>query len=413
MNEYLTRIIDSILPTYLQAFGAVNIQGPKGCGKTSTAKRYAQSSFFVDDPGKNFQNRALATLEPSLILQGEHPRLIDEWQEVPPLWDGVRMAVDRLGFTGHFILTGSMKADQKKYFHSGAGRFGRLKMWSMSLFESGDSSGIVSLNALMEGSMASTMIDDVRLKTLATLILRGGWPQNIGVDPPQIAQHLPTIIDEGIKKVDDRRRNQEKLYCLLRALARNESRVISNAALKKDMHVVEGKSVDEDTITNYLDFLDALYLLENQSPFNPISRLRSKRGEKRHFTDPSFAASLLGITEENQLINDIETFELLFEALCIRDLRIYANSFGGELYHYQDYGNNEIDAIVALPNRTWAAFAIVLGAHQIDEAAEKLIKLNAEFKRPASVLGIVCGLTSAAFTLPSGVHVIPITALGP
>ena len=418
-NIYRPRIIDSTVEQYLRAFGVVCIEGPKWCGKTWTAQKHSQSAFFVGDPAGNFQNRQLAQIDPSLALKGKQPRLIDEWQEVPSLWDAVRFAVDQGTNKGQFILTGSATPSHKGVMHSGTGRIARLRMMPMSLFESGNSSGNVSLKDLCDGNLENVITGEIRLQSLASYLLRGGWPGNLKLSTEDAlkipAQYLDNMVTNDIAKVDDKVRDEAKMRLLLRSLARNESTTATMARLKSDMQGVEQLTIDEDTIADYLNIFAKLFIIENQKPFATAIRssLRIKQAEKRHFTDPSFACSLLGISDENRLIGDLETFGFLFEALCERDLRIYAQSFSANLLHYQDYSNDEIDAVVELPDGSWSAFEIKLGSHQIDEAAAKLLDVNKKFKHPATTLCVICGLTNAAYRRPDGVCVVPITALKP
>ncbi len=418
-NFYRPRIIDSAVEQHLRAFGAVCIEGPKWCGKTWTAQRHAQSAFLVGDPLGNFQNRQLAQIDPSLVLQGKQPRMIDEWQEVPSLWDAVRFTVDQSITKGQFILTGSATPAHKGVIHSGTGRIARLRMMPMSLFESGDSSGKVSLKNLCTGTVENVITGEVSLQSLASFILRGGWPGNLQLsteDAVKIpAQYLANVVTDDVAKVDEKVRDQSKLRLLLRSLARNESTTATRASLKRDIQGVEQSTVDEDTIAEYLNIFAKLFIIENQKPFASAIRssLRIKQAEKRHLVDPSFACSLLGITDEERLIGDLRTFGFLFEALCERDLRIYAQSFGANLLYYQDYGNDEIDAVVELADGSWSAFEIKLGANQIDEAAAKLLDINKKFERPATTLCVICGRSNAAYRRPDGVCVVPITALKP
>ncbi len=418
-NVYQPRIIDSEIEQYLRAFGAVCIDGPKWCGKTWTAQEHSQSSFLVGDPAGNFQNRQLAQLDPSLVLKGKRPRLIDEWQEVPSLWDAVRFTVDQSTMKGQFILTGSATPTHRGVLHSGTGRIARLRMMPMSLFESGNSCGKVSLKNLCSGTLENSITGEVSLQSLAAYILRGGWPGNLQLlteDAVKIpAQYLDNMVTEDIPKVDDKVRDVAKMRLLLRSLARNESTTATRAYLKRDMQGVEQLTIDEDTVADYLNVFAKLFIIENQKPFATAIRssLRIKQAEKRHLVDPSFACSLLGITDENRLIGDLRTFGFLFEALCERDLKIYAQSFGANLLHYQDYSNDEIDAVVELADGSWSAFEITLGANQVDEAAAKLVDINKKFERPATTLCVICGLSNAAYRRPDGVCVVPITALKP
>ena len=418
---YRPRIIDNKIEEYLGVFGALCIEGPKWCGKTWTSSFHSRSEIYLGDPAGNFQNRNLAELSPDLVLQGEPPRLIDEWQEVPPLWDAVRFHVDQSSEKGLFILTGSSTPNHKGILHSGAGRIARIRMRPMSLYESGDSSGMVSLGDLCADRMESVMTGEVRLTDLIGYILRGGWPASLGLSIKEASllpqQYLDAIVDDDVYRIDGVKRDTTKIRLLLRSLARNESTTATNRSLKNDVKEKDDEDIDVDTIASYLDIFSRLFLIENQQPFSSKIRssVRVKQAEKRHFADPSLAAALLGATEE-KLLGDLNTLGFLFEALCERDLRIYTDAFGGQLYHYQDYQNREVDAVIQLPGGEWCAFEIKLGANQIDEAAAVLVKLKNDIAKelggiPPKVLCVVCGMSNAAYKRADGVYVVPITAL--
>lgn len=420
-QKYKARIMDELVERYLETFGAVCIEGPKWCGKTWISSYHANSEFLIADPANNFQNRHLAELSPSLVLEGETPRLIDEWQEVEPIWDAVRYAVDLRGKKGQFILTGSSTPKLKdQRVHSGAGRIGRLRMRTMSLYESGDSSGKVSLKQLCEGDMAPVMTGDVDIKDLANYIVRGGFPAAIDL-PAANAQlisqsYIDTILADDVGRIDGIKYDTNKMRLLLHSLARNESTTATKKKLTNDIKQVDDEMVDNDTVTRYLDVFERLYLLDNQKPFssNIRSSVRIKQAEKRHFCDPSLACALLNATPD-KLINDLETFGFLFEALCERDIKIYAQSFGAQVFHYQDYAGREIDAVVELNDGRWCAFEIKLGANQIDKAAANLLeiydKIASEGGKTPSVMCVICGMSNAAYKRPDGVYVVPITAL--
>ncbi|MDO4331942.1 MAG: DUF4143 domain-containing protein [Eubacteriales bacterium] len=423
MNErkYRSRVIDKKVEEYLSAFGAVCIEGPKWCGKTWTSSFHSRSEIFLGDPAGNFQNRRLAELSPALVLAGESPRLIDEWQEVPQIWDAVRYEVDQSVEKGRYILTGSATPNHKGILHSGAGRIAKLRMRPMSLYESGDSSGEVSLEKLCHGELTPFMTGEVDLRRLIELIIRGGWPGSLGLSIEQAAllpvEYLNAVVDDDVYRVDGIKRDTTKMRLLLRSLARNESTTVTNKTLKKDMKAVDDEDMDSNTISAYLDIFKRLFITDNQPPFsaNIRSSVRVKQAEKRHFADPSLACALLKATPAG-LLGDLETLGFLFEALCERDLRIYAESFGANLYHYQDYKNQEIDAVIELADGQWCAFEIKLGANQIDAAAESLLKIQREIaaesggKTPA-VLCVICGLANAAYRRTDGVFVVPVTAL--
>lgn len=420
-NNYMPRMVDAQLETYLQAFSAVCIEGPKWCGKTWTAAHHSSSQLFLGDPSGNFQNRQLAELSPSLILEGNRPRLIDEWQEVPPIWDAVRHAVDQTPEKGQFILTGSSTPNHKGIMHSGAGRIARIRMHPMSLYESGDSSGAVSLSQLCSGKLIPAMTGEVSLRKLTELIVRGGWPGSLHLPLEQAAllphEYITAIIEDDVYRIDGIKRDTSKMRLLLQSLARNESTTAANRTLKSDIEKIGDENIDAETINAYLDIFNRLFIIDNQPPFSTSVRssVRIKQAVKRHFADPSLACALLNISADG-LIQDLETLGFLFEALCERDLKIYAETFGGRLYHYQDYRNREIDAVIELPDGKWCAFEIKLGAHQIDAAAQALLKLHQEISedpkgKPPAVLCVLCGLSNAAYQRPDGVFVVPITAL--
>ena len=380
-SKYKPRIIDKTVAKYLSTFGAVCIEGPKWCGKTWTSSHHSNSEFLIGDPANNFQNRKLAEMSPSLVLEGETPRLLDEWQEVPPIWDAVRYTVDRRAEKGQFILTGSSTPKRKGVLHSGAGRIGKLRMRTMSLYESGESSGAVSLEDLCNGKLTPALTGEVDLRDLANYTVRGGWPGNLNVaqeDASLLPQsYLDAILDDDSQRIDDKKYDVAKMRLLLHSLARNESTTATKKKLLNDIREFDDETIDADTVTTYLDVFDRLFLLDNQPPFstNIRSSVRVKQAEKRHFCDPALACALLKATPD-RLIGDLETFGFLFEALVERDLKIYAESFGANLFHYQDYNNKEIDAVIELENGRWCAFEIKLGANQIDKAATELVALR-------------------------------------
>lgn len=420
-TKYKSRIMDEQVKQYLNTFGAVCIEGPKWCGKTWTSSYHANSEFLIADPSNNFQNKRLAEISPSMILEGKTPRLIDEWQEVDVIWDAVRYAVDQRGELGQFILTGSSTPKRKENrVHSGVGRIGKIRMRTMSLYESGESSGKVSLEELCEGKVPMMLTGEVDLRSLAKYIVRGGFPGAIGL-PVENAQliaesYIETILNDDAQRIDGKKYDVKKMKLLLRSLARNESTTATKKKLANDIKDIDEEIVDYDSVMTYLDVFERLFLLDNQMPFatNIRSSIRIKQSEKRHFCDPSLACALLKITPD-KLINDLETFGFLFEALCERDLRIYAESFGAQLFHYQDYTNKEIDAVIELKDGRWCAFEIKLGANQIDKAAESLIalknKIEEEGGKAPSVMCVICGMSNAVYKRLDGVFVVPITAL--
>lgn len=419
-TQYKPRVIDGAVQKYLDTFGAVCIEGPKWCGKTWTSSYHSNSEFMIGDPSNNFQNRSLAELSPAIVLEGETPRLLDEWQEVPPIWDAVRYTVDQRAKKGQFILTGSSTPKRKGVLHSGAGRIGKLRMRTMSLYETGDSSGVVSLRELCNGKLTPALTGEVDLRDLANYVVRGGWPGNLDV-PIENASILPqsyldAILDDDSQRIDDKKYDVGKMRLLLRSLARNESTTATKKKLLSDIKDIDDETIDADTITTYLDVFSRLFLIDNQLPFatNIRSSVRVKQAEKRHFCDPALACALLKATPD-RLIGDLETFGFLFEALVEHDLKIYAESFGANVFHYQDYNNKEVDAIIELEDGRWCAFEIKLGANQIDKAAADLVELKNAITENGgiapSVLCVICGMSNAAYVRPDGVFVVPITAL--
>ena len=419
--NYMPRIIDKRIKKYLETFGAVCIEGPRWCGKTWTSSFHCKSKIFIGDPTGNFQNRRLAELSPALVLEGETPRLIDEWQEVPPIWDAVRNKVDQSTQKGQYILTGSATPNHKGILHSGAGRIAKLRMRPMSLYESNDSSGEISLEKLCRGELNPAMTGEVNLHKLIALLIRGGWPGSVRLSLEQASllptEYLNAVIDDDVYRMDGVKRNTSKMRLLLRSLARNESTAATNKTLKNDVREADDEDIDVETVAEYLNIFEWLFITDNQHPFSTgvRSSIRTKQAVKRHFSDPSLACALLKVTSEG-LLRDLETLGFLFEALCERDLKIYAESFGAALYHYRDYLGREIDAVVELPDSQWCAFEIKLGANQIDVAAESLLAIQREIEadpkgKPPSVLCVICGMSNAAYRRSDGVFVAPITAL--
>lgn len=420
IKEYKKRIVDTKIQSYLELFGAILIEGPKWCGKTWTSKYNSNSEFLVASPSGNFNNKKLALINPELALNGKIPRLIDEWQEVPSLWDAVRDRIDESSTKGQFILTGSASINKDDYIHSGTGRIARLRMRPMTLYESNKSSGLISLYDICYKNASDVYTGEVNLDSLIEYILVGGWPSSINlncVNGITVArEYIKSVINEDIFKVDKVKRDKHKVELLLRSLARNESTSVTNSTLRKDIREKDLDDVNIDTISDYLNLLNNIYLTENIPPFSAKIRssLRVKQSEKRHFVDPSIPSALLNLTR-NKLINDLELLGFLFESLVERDLLTYVDAFNAKLYHYQDYKNNEMDAIIELEDGSWCGVEIKLGANQIEEAAHNLVKINntiiAEGGQGAKSLIVICGLTNASYMRPDGVYVVPITAL--
>ncbi len=420
---YRTRIVDDQIHRYLNIFGAVCVEGPKWCGKTWTALNHSNSVSFLANPENNFQNRTMAQLSPDLVLHGASPRLLDEWQEIPSLWDAVRFSVDESGEKGRFILTGSATPKTKGILHSGTGRIAKIRMRPMSLFESGDSTGQVSLQQLFLRNLESHRTSSPSLDHIINLTVRGGWPGSIDL-PMEDSVELPksyikSIVDDDISRIDGARRNRRKFEMLLHSLARNESTLAGNQTLMRDMLEETSETIDSNTVAEYLDVLRRLFIIEEQPAFSPHLRssVRIGKTSKRQFVDPSLAVAALGATRK-RLLSDLHTFGFLFESMCIRDLRIYSEAIGANLYHYRDELGREIDAVIELPDGKWGAFEIKLGSNQIDTAAADLIRIRdfmkADKKAVApEVLCVICGITGYSYIRDDGVMVIPITELKP
>lgn len=422
IENYKKRIADDKIEHYLKLFGAISIEGPKYCGKTWAGRYHSNSEILLHKTtGEQSNNVELAKMSPAIVLEGEKPRLIDEWQEATNLWDEIRIDVDKTGLKGQYILTGSSTPNRKGIAHSGAGRYGKIHLRTMSLYESGDSTGDISLEELCNNKFKGKATGEVDLRNLAKLIIRGGWPANLDYSAKDaseaIEEYINLIVDDDLYRLDGINRDKHKVKLLLKSLARNESTTVSNMTLKKDINEKDNEDIDIDTLASYLNALDRLFLLDNDEPFstNVRSSVRVKQSEKRHFADPSMACSLLNIKEENKLINDLETFGFLFEAMVERDLKVYADSFNAKCYHYQDYQDKEVDSVIELENGEWCAFEIKLGANQIEKAANDLLNLKKQIEdengKAPSVLCVICGLTNATYQRPDGVYVVPITAL--
>lgn len=415
-NDYLPRYADSLLQKHLKRSGAVQIKGPKWCGKTATAIRACESFVFMQDPDKSDSLIALADTKSSLILEGAKPRLIDEWQVAPKLWDAVRFAVDKSRARGQFVLTGSATPVEKPA-HSGVGRISRMVMRPMSLYESKESTGAVSLAALFEGNAEVAGLVDADIEHIAYLVCRGGWPEAVREEDPSVALDMANLyidefLDTDVLEMDEVRRNTNWMRAILRSYARNSSVQASVKTITED---IGGETPSQGTVSDYIDALKRAYLVEDLEAWNP--KLRSKTAVRtsptRHFVDPSLAAAALGATPK-KLLNDFETFGLLFESMCIRDLRIYVESLGGRLYHYRDKSNHEADAVAVLPDGRWGLIEVKLGSRQVEAAANTLNKIaqkvDTKVEGGASFLMVLTG-TQSAYLREDGVAVVPITCL--
>lgn len=419
--NYKPRIVDELVEKDLRIFGAICIEGPKWCGKTWTSSYHANSEFLVGNPSGNFSNRMLAELEPYTVLKGDTPRLIDEWQEVPALWDATRSFVDESGDKGQIILTGSSTPVNKGVLHSGTGRIKSIRMNTMSLYESGDSSGDISLKDLCENKFESKVLEETNLEKLSYLIVRGGWPGNINVDVNDCDElalkYMENVAKTDLKQLDkDIDYNEHKAKLILKSLARNESTTVSNQSILNDIIENDNSSISKNTLSKYLDAFNRMFLFNNQEPFSPNIRssLRVKQMEKRHFSDPAMACAMLKLTPK-KLMNDLNTFGFMFEAMVERDLSIYAQSLNAKLFHYQDYRNNEIDAVIELEDGNWCAIEIKLGLNKVEEGSKNLIKVCKDIvdnggKEPIMKC-VIYGAGNMAYKNADGVYIIPITAL--
>ena len=416
---YCPRLVDKDVDLMLRTFRAVSIMGPKWCGKTWTGENHANSEMRIADSTGPIPNRDIVASDPRVAMEGDQPRLIDEWQEVPQLWDKVRSTVDSNPRTGQYILTGSSVPVRQKYVHSGTGRIGTLRMGTMSLYEIGDSDGAVSLLSLFEGELGMVDCGEVWLDHLIDLAIRGGWPGNDGGDgdPGLLARGYVDKVVEDAAYLDGRRRSERKMRMLIRSLARNESTLASNEKIMSDMRESDRETISSDTYTDYMDCLDRLFLTDDTPCFSPNLRSDARIGKspKRHLVDVSLSIAALRYTK-GMLKENLDAFGFMFEAMCEHDIRLYAEYLGGRMFHYRDGRGREMDAVVEMPDGRWGAFEIKLGTGQIEDAARNLLSLSDFFTRnghPPAVLCVVCGMTTYAYRRPDGVYVVPLTSLGP
>lgn len=422
MKEYKKRIADEILEKKLKGKGAVLIEGPKWCGKTTTAERISNSILYMANPVDKEQNITLVDINPSLLLTGDTPRLIDEWQIAPKLWDAIRFEVDHRGEEGQFILTGSsVPADMSEVTHTGTGRFSFLTMRPMSLFESGESNGTVSLTDLFEGVKTISGINELSLEDIAYLCCRGGWPRSIFMEKDialeQAFDYYDAIVNSDISRVDGVNRNAERVKNLMRSYARNIGSGASNETIKNDMINNDLFSLDSDTIFSYINALKKIFVIEESASWKPNLRNKTaiRTADTRYFVDPSIAVATLGIGPKD-LMNDLNTFGLIFESLCIRDLRVYAESINGKVYHYRDSSDLECDAVIHLRDGSYGLIEIKLGGDKlIESGVENLIKLQNKIdtdkmNNPAFLM-VVTATGKYAYRRNDGVYIVPIGCL--
>jgi predicted AAA+ superfamily ATPase len=418
-RKYLSRIADRILYERLEASGAVLVEGPKWCGKTWTSLKASKSHLFMQDPDKKASYLKAADTKPSLLLRGETPRLLDEWQTAPVLWDAVRHAVDMRGKAGQFILTGSAVPTDNVASHSGTGRISRFMMRPMSLFESEESNGSISLKSLFDGDMDIESFSELTIEKIATAIVRGGWPASIGESEKSSMRHaidyVEAIINEDVNRVDGVEKNPARVRALLRSLARHISTLATIKTLCDDIAMGNEEDLSDKTVSQYINALNRIFVTEDIPAWNPSLRSKAaiRTSAKRQFVDPSIAAAVMRVTP-NSLLDDFNYFGFLFESLCDRDLRVYAEAIDGQVFHYRDSSGLESDAVIALNDGRWAAVEVKLGAKEIEVAAQHLNalknKVNTDKMREPSFLMILTG-TELAYRRNDGVLVVPVGCL--
>ncbi len=422
MKDYRPRIVDEMLKEKLKAKGAVIIEGPKWCGKTTTAMQIAGSVLRMDEPSKREANIQMSEIAPERLLQGETPRLIDEWQIAPKLWDATRYEVDTRGEEGQFILTGSaVPVESKEMTHSGTGRFTWLTMRPMSLYESNESTGEVSLEELFTTPKQITGANSIDIDNLAFEICRGGWPHAVGMGEKaalsQAIDYYDAVIKSDINRADGVNKSPERVKRLMKSFARNQGAQVANTVLKADIQVNDTESLNEDTIASYINALKKIFVVEDMPAWNP--NLRSKTAirttDTRYYIDSSIATAALGIGP-NDLINDLNTMGLLFETMCVRDLRVYTEYLGGEVLHYRDKLGLECDTVIHLRNGKYGLAEIKLGGQKlIEEGAINLKSLADKIdttKMPApSFMMIVVGIGDFAYRRADGIYIVPIGCL--
>lgn len=422
MKKYKARIADEILKKRLLGKGAVLIEGPKWCGKTTTAEQIAGSILYMADPEKEKQNLTMAEINPKRLLKGETPRLIDEWQIAPKLWDAVRFEVDHRDELGQFILTGSaVPASYEHIHHTGTGRFSWLLMRPMSLYESLDSSGEVSLKELFGSPEEIDGENSLDLKRLAFLVCRGGWPRATDLEDEvaleQAFDYYDAVVKSDISRVDGISRNPERVKRLMRSYARNQGTQASNTVICADIATNEAETFDSDTVYSYINSLKKIFVIEEMEAWNPNLRSKTaiRTSNTRYFVDPSIAVAALGLGPQD-LMEDLNTFGLLFEAMCIRDLRVFADVLNGNVYHFRDKTELECDAVIYLRNGAYGLIEVKLGGDKlIEEGAENLKKLRdkidtTKMKAPAFLM-VLIGVGDYAYRRQDGVYVVPIGCL--
>ncbi len=420
-EEYIDRLVDKKIDEYLTIFGAVSIEGPKWCGKTWASLNHANSVVFLDEE----ESKEKAKLSLDLILNEEKPELIDEWNLIPEVWDAVRRKCDETTKKGNYILTCSTKLTDKeqkeKIHHSGAGRIGKIQMHTMSLYESGDSTGKVSIQDMLNNNLKNELNNKTTLDALANLIIRGGWPSNIKTPEDKIGiipkSYIEAILEKDIH--DDKKRDKNKMLMLLKSLARNEATIASKRTLLNDIEQYENEDElieSRSTIDDYLNVLNRLHIIQDQIAYSENYRSPARMGKsaKRHFTDPSLACACLDLTKD-KLINDLRTFGFMFEALVERDLRIYMDYLNGKLYHFRDNVTGlEADSIIEFNDGEYAIIEIKLGYNEVENAKKNLKNIYTNMVKKPKFMCIIVGFTDIIAKDPeTGIYIVPITALKP
>lgn len=422
MVKYKHRIADRILERKVLGKGAVLIEGPKWCGKTTTAKQLSKSILDLGDSSVLMQSSQLIEIGPKALLEGKTPRLIDEWQALPTIWDCIRSEIDRRGEPSQFILTGSsVLPEAEETIHSGTGRFAYIKMRTMSLYESGESTGSISLSDLFEGKSFEVLQNEMDIDELAYLICRGGWPwatlipKEVALD--QAFDYVDSVVQKDIQRVDKIKRSPDRARLLLRSYARNISQQISYATIRKDMLANDASTLDEDTVADYVKALKKLFVIEDLAAWNPNIRSKAaiRTSDTRHFVDPSIGTAALRLGPKD-LINDLQSFGLFFEDLVVRDLRVYAEALDGELYHYRDSSGLECDTVLHRRNGSYALLEVKIGGeNRINEGAANLLALakNIDTNKMSapSFMAVIIGVGKYAYQRKDGVYVIPIGCL--
>lgn len=422
MKKYKPRITDALIERKLKGKGAILIEGPKWCGKTTTAEQFAKSILYMSKPEDVQSNLMMAEIDPSKLLKGETPRLIDEWQIAPKLWDAVRFEVDHRDNMGHFILTGSaVPPKNDEIFHTGTGRFAWIKMRPMSLFESLESTGEVSLRELFNQPSQLNGENKLDIDDLAFLICRGGWPGAIDMDKDialdQAFDYYTAIVNTDISRADNVKRDPERAKRLMRSYARNQGAQTAYTVIRDDIVANDSESLTEDTVYAYTNALRKIFVIEDMPAWNPNlhSKTAIRTSDTRYFIDPSIATASLGLGPE-ELIKDLNTMGLFFETMCVRDLRVYAESIDGQVYHYRDKSGLECDTVIHLRNGSFGLIEIKLGGDKlIEEGAETLKafrdKIDTTKMKTPSFLMVVTGTGRYAYRREDGVYVVPIGCL--